>query len=494
VRGDGEPSWELIHDSLVPRVLAWVDRRDLARRRAIELVRYHVRRSRADSPSLLDRTELREVKPHAAALAELDIEWRKTHATSTPQDWTPARLVAHSHAVLRRRALTIVVALFAALGIASVGMYMYRSYIEEQHRLEELRLKSLDLGKFTLVLELFDWDPEAQRTIPTSLKPNPALKWELYEPDTQDRYQPGALYKADWLVRGASRVENGALAEEVQAHGGPAFIVISRGPCAPSTIPLAAVPGYAQRESKQVIRLFVPTCQATLAGTIELAGGEIIYGGPGMPPSEAQIRYPDSNVELTVNVPTFRIDRTEVTNAAFGVFARMSNATKIEQPEYPDTVELKYGGSPRRPVAFVNWIEARAYCRFLGKELPTSQQWTRALRGRVTNNPHPRRNFPWGPTNNPSQAKLRGTQPTGTADVATFQQDRTDEGVYDLVGNVTEWTRSLLRDNDIRGMRVVRGGNWDDDLAFLLDFMAIENPRLMSFRNYNHGLRCVSSP
>src|SRR5207247_3181930 len=45
LRGDGEPSWELVHDSLVARVEAWIDRRDLARRRAVELVRYHLRRS-----------------------------------------------------------------------------------------------------------------------------------------------------------------------------------------------------------------------------------------------------------------------------------------------------------------------------------------------------------------------------------------------------------------------------------------------------------------
>ncbi|MBA2539873.1 MAG: protein kinase, partial [Deltaproteobacteria bacterium] len=45
VRADGEASWELVHDSLVARVLAWIDRKDLARRRAIEQIRYHLRRS-----------------------------------------------------------------------------------------------------------------------------------------------------------------------------------------------------------------------------------------------------------------------------------------------------------------------------------------------------------------------------------------------------------------------------------------------------------------
>ena len=104
VRGDdGEPSWELAHDSLVPRVMAWIDARDLARRRAIELVRYHLRRSRAGAPSLLGREELRELGPHVAAIAELDAEWRR-RATGEP--WTPSRLVERSRQVLRRRTAT----------------------------------------------------------------------------------------------------------------------------------------------------------------------------------------------------------------------------------------------------------------------------------------------------------------------------------------------------------------------------------------------------
>jgi hypothetical protein len=101
IRGDdGEPSWELAHDSLVPRVLAWVDARDLARRRAIELVRHHLRRSRADAPSLLGRDELRELRPHVSAITELDAEWQRR---GTGEPWSPSRLVARSRQVLRRQ-------------------------------------------------------------------------------------------------------------------------------------------------------------------------------------------------------------------------------------------------------------------------------------------------------------------------------------------------------------------------------------------------------
>ena len=40
VRIDGKRGWELAHDSLVPRVVAWLDRQDLDRRRTRELVRH----------------------------------------------------------------------------------------------------------------------------------------------------------------------------------------------------------------------------------------------------------------------------------------------------------------------------------------------------------------------------------------------------------------------------------------------------------------------
>src|SRR5205085_9946748 len=129
VRGEGEPGWELVHDSLVPRVLAWIDRRDLARRRAVELVRYHLRRSRPDAPSLLGRAELRELRAHDGAIAELDAEWR-----DRDDAWTPARLVARSRQVLRRRALAIGGVVAGAVAIASIAVV--RDRIDAAHQRE----------------------------------------------------------------------------------------------------------------------------------------------------------------------------------------------------------------------------------------------------------------------------------------------------------------------------------------------------------------------
>ena len=493
VRGDREPSWELIHDSLVPRVLAWVDRRDLARRRAIELVRYHLRRSRRDAPSLLDRAELRELRPHASALAELDAEWRKRSNTS-PDDWTPAQLVARSQQVLRRRTLTIATVICAALALASVGMY--RSHVEETRARAEARLRELDLGRFTISIEPFDWDPATQQALPVDAA-TVALDWTLHAADIDDPFELGP--PLDPVMRSRRRIQDGALVEDVEARGGRAFLVVTRGNCPPSIVPLRQLPGYALRANEPpTLRVRAPTCAATVADTIAIAAGRFIHGGVGEPPSAYLSRNPEYAREVELELPAFRIDRTEVTNAAFSTFASMSAVTGIAAPVYPTTAALAAAAAPRAPVSGIDWIEARAYCRFLGKRLPTSQQWSRAMRGALqladgTPNPAPRRNFPWASASTTAPAKLVNIGAPGPAEVGKFATDRSPDGVLDLAGNMQEWTESEPPDREA-GFRVVRGGNWfETRLPELVEFMALENPRAQISRWFNVGVRCVAS-
>src|SRR6185295_9709014 len=94
-RADGEPVWELIHDSLVPRVLAWLDLQNHARRRAMELVRHHLRREQA---GVLSRAELREIDAHTGLVAALEREWR----SSAVRGVDPAALIAQSRRIHRR--------------------------------------------------------------------------------------------------------------------------------------------------------------------------------------------------------------------------------------------------------------------------------------------------------------------------------------------------------------------------------------------------------
>lgn len=499
--GGGEPGWELVHDSLVPRVLAWLDRHDLARRRAVELVRYHLRRSTSEAPSLLGRAELREVAPHAAAIAELEVEWQQRAVAGAAENsadaWTPVRLVDRSRQVLRRRAATLGTLLVASLSIASIGMY--RSHVETARAEQEASLRDRDLGRFVLSLEPFDWDPVKLAPVPVDAARLDRLGWELHAPDPDDATQLGPAFDPALVVHGEPRFEHGARVEPAEARGGAAVLVISRGACPPSVLPLRALPGYAKREqAPQVLHIAVPTCQASRADTIELPAGPFVFGGPGEPPSADMISDPANPREQRVTLPAFRIDRTEVSNAAFRMFAELAPLTGLPMPTYPTGTELGELGAPHKPVSDLDWVEARAYCHYLGKDLPTSQQWTRAVRGgeRLADgrpNPAPRRNFPWGTEAHPEYAQLLVPGRFRPASVGSHTGDVSAEGVADLAGNITEWTRDAPGGAGVT-MRVVRGGNFGETApAELVEYVAIDNVRPMRLRQYSIGARCVSA-
>ncbi len=484
----GEPGWELVHDSLVPRVLAWVDRRDLDRRRAIELLRYHLRRSRPDAPSLLGRAELRELAPYADAITELDAEW-STRADASA-GWTPSRLVERSKQVLRRRLATLVTLLGASLAIASAGFYL--RHVDKLKTKQEDSWKSRDLGRFTLSLEVFDWDPvtQTERSVPASSLPG--LAWSLVLPRSDDPTMPGEVYPPGLIERGVSREVGDTLVHDVEAHGGPAFLVIQRGDCQPSTVPLRQLPGYTKREDvPPVLHVRVPTCAASLADTIAIPAGGFLLGGPGDPPSKDAPDEPLHHVEL----PAFRMDRTELTNAAYSLFGTMVAITGIATPMYPSDPAIGDPAGPRRPVSSVDWYEARAFCAFMGKRLPTREEWARAVRGgdRLPDgspNPFPVRNFPWGIDPRPGAAKVEGVGMLGVADVATYPQDVSVEGVRDLAGNAAEWTNSASAAGAT--FRIVRGGSTlytpESEVA---DYIANENPRSVGLKFFGMGFRCV---
>ncbi len=491
----GEPGWELVHDSLVPRVLAWLDRRDLDRRRAIELVRYHLRRSRPAAPSLLGRSELRELAPYADAIAELDDEWRKRGDAGN--GWTPTRLVERSRQAQRRRIATAATFLVASLSLASIGFY--RSHVESVHSEHEASLRNRDLGRFVLSLEPFDWDPVTQQARRIPATSVPALGWTLHLPDPDDPTSTGEAYGDELVVRGEPATNGQAVVEQVEARGGAAFLEITRGPCTPSIVPLRQLPGYTKRElAPPVFHVRVPSCQATVVDTIGIPAGPFIFGGVGEPAATMIASDPQLPPERRIVEPAFRIDRTEVTNAAFAELAAMSSFTDILPPIYPDAVELGMVGAPRRPVSGLDWVEARSYCRYLGKRLPTTQQFTRAVRGgdRLPDgslNPAPRRNFPWGIEPRPDAVKVIGVGPPGVADVGSYPEDRSVDGVFDLAGNVTEWGESIS--HAAANVRIVRGGSaLNTPAAELHVDVANENPRPIRMRSFGLGLRCVLEP
>ena len=163
------------------------------------------------------------------------------------------------------------------------------------------------------------------------------------------------------------------------------------------------------------------------------------------------------------------------------------------QPWYWDNSQWN---NPIFPVVGVSWFEAQAYCNWMTQQslmfeipegyvvrLPTEQEWERAAR--FTDG----REYPWSgefELINANVAKSPGNG-DGTTAVCTYPLGKSHEGVWDLSGNVWEWTISL---ND-KTQRILRGGSWNIDYrGARCAVRRWANPDIY-FNNF--GFRCVVS-
>ncbi|HMD81240.1 MAG TPA: formylglycine-generating enzyme family protein, partial [Anaerolineales bacterium] len=197
-----------------------------------------------------------------------------------------------------------------------------------------------------------------------------------------------------------------------------------------------------------------------------------------------------------VSLDAFWIDQTEVTNA---MYAKCVQDGACSQPD--DTSIYSDSNYANHPVVYVSWNNAKAYCEWADRRLPTEAEWEKAARGENAFT------YPWGndaPNNNLLNYNIAVGDRT---DVGKYPDGASPYGALDMAGNVWEWVADWFDANyyatlgeiarnpqgPISGQdRVVRGGSWYDGDYYVRSALRSRNDP--AYSDSGIGLRCSRSP
>lgn len=246
-------------------------------------------------------------------------------------------------------------------------------------------------------------------------------------------------------------------------------------------------------ENIDALRLERDSANAAVAARVVTTGSTIaalVYDENGG--KRAALPVPDSDEPLTlvyvppgpfhfgaggnhqeVDLRGYWITQYSITNAHYCAFLNaVGNQSEdgalwvdFDGQSPADRCRLRYAsgrftvapGYEGHPITYVNYYGAAAFCAWLGGELPTVQQWEKAVRG-VDG-----RDYPWG--NQPPMSEVANVGPDGWArDVAPIpvklkSKGASQFGVVQGIGNVWHWTSTYFPDRDVQA---VRGGSFFD--------------------------------
>jgi iron(II)-dependent oxidoreductase len=268
---------------------------------------------------------------------------------------------------------------------------------------------------------------------------------------------------------------------------------------------LFAVTARADHESSKQPPLWTPLDEVEQVATMEVPGGMVLVPAGeflmGSDPHRDRAAGPQEQPQHRVFLDAFKIDRYEVSNVEY---LRYVLATGADWPQF-------WRGKPfadkmaLHPVINVSWEEADAYCRWVGKRLPTEAEWEKAARG------DDGRMFPWGDepagwikSNIAHPGSKRGAKYPPLANIDRYDKGVSPYGVYQLAGNVSEWVSDWFDpeyyrrspDRNPQGpergdLKVFRGGSWNEDPEVARS--AGRNGGEPARRSYLTGFRCAQS-
>lgn len=238
------------------------------------------------------------------------------------------------------------------------------------------------------------------------------------------------------------------------------------------------------------LEIALPDPDAPQAGMVWIAPGEVRLGSQDFYPEERPVR--------TVDVDGFWFAAHAVTNAEFAAFVGATGYVTLAERASPGTgggavfgpgVQVRdwsdirawwrydkqaswrrprgagstIEGRGAYPVVQIAYEDALAYARWRGHDLPGEAEWERAARGGLEGAV-----YVWGDEARPGGAlranHWQGAFPfedsgadgfAGLAPVGCYPPN--DLGLYDMAGNVWEWTRDPW---ERQGFRVIKGGSF----------------------------------
>lgn len=222
-----------------------------------------------------------------------------------------------------------------------------------------------------------------------------------------------------------------------------------------------------------------------LLGFVEVPGGPFAMGSdPARDTTAFDIeRWSAESAQGSVDVPTFLIGRYEVTVAQYAAFVAHSGHGVAD--------EQALSAPPDHPVGSVAWTDAVAYTRWLQARLeewsdtppelrrlfdegwrvglPSEAEWEKAARGTDG------RIYPWGDEPRADRANYLSR---AASQVGTYGCPECPFELYDMAGNVWEWTRSPDQPYpydpgddrealEAEALWIMRGGSYADPAHFV---------------------------
>ena len=214
----------------------------------------------------------------------------------------------------------------------------------------------------------------------------------------------------------------------------------------------------------------------------------------------------DENPRHQVTLGTFPIYTHEVTQEMYARCVEAGACNPIQVLEGGPTSHIDDPAFAEHPVVGVDWNMARDYCAWAGARLPTEAEWEYAARGADS------LLYPWGPEEPACDRLNMGgcLTPPDTAKVGSYARGNSPFGVWDMAGNVWEWTHDWydpdyyalspaasplgpnLPEDPENPQKVARGGGMNSELAAVRSASRIGARPLRSYDDV--GFRCVAQP